>query len=171
MNVTDTLITPFILPSNDTKDPRVNPTATPITPNIFPSNDGKEPRVKPTDTPIEPHIRSPNNISKPTVLPRAAPTKPCKHIDTIHSPHGGKPLLTKTQPSAEMPSPNAKLVSPNNYENVHVTRIVKRLRGNKYANHDKRRQGVPPGCQHYNRARTRSFLAQSIIKMDDKGYQ
>ena len=45
------------------------------------------------------------------------------------------------------------------------------LGGNKYAKHAKRRQGVPPGRQHYNRAHTRSFLAQSIIKMDNKGYQ
>ena len=89
----------------------------------------------------------------------------------MHNPHGSKHLSTTTQPSVKMTPPNTKLVSPNNYENAHVTRIVKRLRGNKYANHDKRRQGVPPGCQHYNRARTRSFLAQSIIKMDDKGYQ
>ena len=57
-----------------------------------------------------------------------------------------------------MTSPNAKLVLPKKYENVHVPRIVKRFRGNKYVKHAKRRQGVPPGRQRYTSARTRSFL-------------
>ena len=70
-----------------------------------------------------------------------------------------------------MTPPNTKLVSPKNYENVHITRIVIRLRGNNYVKHTKRRQGVPPGRQCYTRARTHSFPTQIIIKMDDEGYQ
>ena len=89
----------------------------------------------------------------------------------MHNSRGSKPLTPTTQPSDKMTPPNTKLVSPNNYKKVHVTRIVKRLRGNKYAKYAKRRQGVPPERQHYTCARTHSFLPQSIMKMDDKGYQ
>ena len=151
----------------------MTPTAAPPSPNILPSDDAKEPRVSPTATPIAPHILSSDNVSEPRVHPTAAPITPRKKIVPIYVPHSNKHLPLTDLPSITVATPNNKLLPPKNYDNVHVTKIVKQLTGNtnKYTKLPKRQRGVNARHKHYTRARTQGSLAQSVIKMNEKGYQ
>ena len=101
--------------------------------------------------------------------PTAAPIKPRINIANIHAPHSDKHLPPTNLHSVTGVTPNTKLLSPKIFDKVYVTKIVKQLIGNKYIELPNRREGVPTRHKHYTRALTQDFLAQSVIKMDDKG--
>ena len=160
---------------NGASEPRVDPAPTPDIPlNLADVSNKTEDRSH-LNSPIPPQLAPlfsaeppplSHGTSEPRVTPTTAPTvippKPRQSIrlSTIPTPPKTKPLALRT------------------YNNILASKIMDELRGTKLSDSERmytkippRRQGVPTRHNHFTRSRINGFLAQSVMQMNEIGYQ
>ena len=112
-------------------------------------------------------------------IPASEPRVPINHIPakiTQPAPKSEKSVSSPPRIKSPSPSTNAQTQQSTKYKDTFASKIMEAMynkpkKGDEYTSISCRRLGVPKRHNHFIISRLQGFLAQSVVRMEEQGYQ